>query len=173
MKGKHLFLAAILAILAVVVLTGCGGGSKSQNADSPWRGSIIGVDTLPPNDEVGTAVTSWIKVYWPDANYEPPSSFTFKLYQWTADGWAVVRTIAKDSAPDNGEWWFAPEHNLAYDTDYRMVVTDNYGDSHTHYFTTEYDPTRAKTTAAKRYMPEGGGKSGGTAADEQVIKTRP
>ena len=73
------FAAAIAAaLLALLFVTGCGGGGKKTNeVSSPWNGTISGIATEPQDNENNIALDSWIHVYWPDEDFATPP----RIYQ--------------------------------------------------------------------------------------------
>lgn len=168
-------MVALLAVIAAIgVLAGCGG-SKTHWITSPYDGTVRGVETAPPDDDVDVGIDTWVKVYWPDSYYAPPPKFTFRLEKEVSSGrFEGVKTSQEDSNPDAGIWWFAPSRDLDFDTVYRITVTDDLGNIYRAYFVTEFG--REETTgraAHKSYRPEGAEnkKPSGTPADAHTITT--
>lgn len=167
-------LCLIVVIAAIGILAGCGG-SKTHWIASPYDGTVRGVDTKPPDDDVNVGVDTWIEVYWPSYNYPPPPRFKFRLEKEVSTAkFEGVKTTQEDSFPDEGEWWFAPEHNLAYDTVYRITVEDDLGNIYRAYFVTESGRAQGDSrVSTKKFRPAGAGdkKPTGQPADEHTIET--
>jgi len=149
---RLIYLSAV--VVAAAVIAGCGG-SSSHGVDTPYYGSVYGVGTRPYDGDSNVGIDTWIEVFWPDPRYDPPSRFTFRLEREVdVDRFEAVNTYVAESHPDEAVWWFAPEHNLQYDTCYRITITDDYGDRYRAYFVTEPGRSRGAATAAKSFKPE-------------------
>ncbi len=175
--GINMRLTILLAIvvLAAAFIAGCGG-AKSHWVSSPYRGSIDGVETAPPDGDSNVGVDTWIEVYWPHSFDPPPSRFRFRLEKETdINQFKAVRTYIsdEDSYPEGGSWWFIPEDELDYNTVYRITVTDNYGNYYRAYFVTEGRSRADGAESPKVFKPEGAEnrKPAGTPSDEHEIDT--
>lgn len=174
--------SAITTVIFMLILSGCGGGGeKTHNLDSPYRGDLYGVETQPADQETNVAVDSWIRVYWPHANYPPPATFTVSVEkEESPNQWGAIHTIQSDSSdPTNGEWWFEPANQFSTDTWYKIIVKDDIGRTSTSYFYTVSAArsgvsglgTTPQTTTGKAYKPTNAKSIGGEGALEHVIKT--
>ena len=151
---KQSFYSAVV-ITAAIIIAGCGGSSRSHGINTPYHGSIYGVDTNPPDGDSNVGVDTWIEIFWPDPRYDPPSRFTFRLEREVdIHRFESVRTYEAESHPDLAIWWFAPEHDLQFDSYYRITVTDDRGYSSRAYFVTEPGRSRGETRTARSYRPE-------------------
>jgi len=162
--------AAILSLFALLTISGCGGGSGSggkinNSVSSPWHGTLAGVATKPVDDQSNIALDSWIEVYWPDPNLEPPRSFNVRLEkEETPNNWGGVHTRLRsgDSDPTGGDWWLEPVNHFSAYTWYRIVIEAN-GERAIAMFMTGKDFSRAVASAtrsleasnAKFYQPAG------------------
>ena len=129
MKGMRTAIIAGIALFAIAVLSGCGGGAKTHTLTSPWYGDLYGVATEPSNEQTGIETSradSWIHVFWPNSNYPPPETFTMTLEKEENPGdWGAVHTTLSvaDSNPEGGSWWLQPNSDFSPDTWYRIVIS--------------------------------------------------
>ncbi len=164
---------AAIAVLAVCLLAGCGGGESSHDITTPSSGSAIGVKTVPVDSDTDAPTDAWVRVYWPYSDLRPPSSFTVRLQKAEADGdWAAVLTDLRDdkSDPELGSWWFEPAGDLGSATWYRIVVTDSDGGRDVSVFRTS---GYSAAGAASAYKPEGASKSttpDGAALEHRIVR---
>ena len=182
-RGTANAATAIVTISILLILAGCGGGGqKTHDVSSPYRGDLYGVETQPRDREVGIAVDSWIEVYWPHSQYPPPATFTVSVEkEESPNEWGGIHTIQKDdsSDPDNGVWWFEPAGDFSPDTCYRITVKDDAGRQSMSYFRTIATTRSAISTfsapspdaAAKTYKPANATSSTAAGELEHVIKT--
>lgn len=189
MKLAYTVLALAGAVAVLVTAAGCGGssgGKKTHELTSPWFGDLRGVATEPQDSETNIAVDSWIHVFWPDAQYPPPRSFTVRLEkEERPNEWGAVHTVLRNdySDPDGGSWWFEPRSYFSLYTWYRIVISDGSGDRVVAYFrtSTTREPASRSIDASpaapgSRYRPAGAENappSGEEGALEHTIRTQP
>lgn len=129
---KHIKLTALIAtalasVCLLIFISGCGGGSKSHDIESPYNGINYGMETEPADSETNINTDTWIHIFWPDSNFPPPAEFTVRVEELdSSDEWNAINTELDEesSEPDNGSWWFEPVGGLSVNTWYRVIVTD-------------------------------------------------
>ncbi len=174
---------AILALFALLLISGCGGGSKTNGINSPWNGSLDGVETSPFDEETDVPRDAWIHVYWPHDGYPPPRQFTVSLQKEETPGnWGAVSTrlSSTDSDPVNGSWWLEPVSQFSPFTWYRIIIRET-GEIpvYVEFLTGDWfenlsvsAPAKGLTAkAAKSYRPAGAVTGTGEASLEHTITT--
>jgi len=174
--------AVILSLtLAVVLLPGCGGGNETHTIDTTWQGDLRGMETEPPDNDTGVGTDTWIHVFWPYSQYQPPATFHVRVEEQDSTGqWnGIVTTLSQaDSDPQGGSWWFVPDNALSPGTWYRIeVMAPGVVHAAITYFKTEGVKTSsfgsiAMNSKPKSYKPanaSAGTKPSGESSIEHVI----
>lgn len=161
--GRSLFILMICAFPAALLMAGCGG-SGSHDVPTDYDGTVLGVLTNPADAEEGVDTRTTIHVSWPDRNYPPPASFTFRLDR--DDGpytWRPVYT-EMTTGPESRTWHFEPTSYLATGRWHRMTITDDAGDKEYVFFRTYGTPDTTSTRSLSSAEPKG--------AIEHRVRTR-
>lgn len=166
-RSMYLALASIVAALMLVIVVGCGSsGSRSHDIETDSYGTVYGVYTDPDDGRDGVDTDTDIRVSWPDGDYPPPATFTFRLER--DDGprdWTVVYTELHSDA-EHQTWTFEPTSNLAGGHWYKAAVTDDTGRRQVIFFRTYGSSTYESLSSTSTGAPPRG------AAEHRVI-TRP
>ena len=130
----------IVYIVIIMVLAGCGGGAKTHDISTNFNGNIFGVRAEPSDGSTEVSTGDDILISWPETNFTPPASFTFKMFEESTPGdFTGVYTELKSETggTDNRVWRFTPVSSLSSGTWHKITLTDNKGHKEVIMFRTE------------------------------------
>ena len=173
--------AAIALMFALLMVGGCGGGSKTTSITSPWNGTLAGVETIPADEEVDIPLDAYINVYWPHDGQAPPREFTVTLQkEQSPDKWGTVKTRLRSeySDPINGDWYLEPVSTFSPFTWYRIIIRST-GETpvYAYFLTGDWYEDLSKSSStrstsavkSKSYRPAGATEGTGEGSDTHTI----